>query len=243
VGTTYDTFTYTTSPWSNSSTSVDYGYVTSDYITLSKEQDMASFSATSKKKKDNGIKFHSKIVPWVMQNIGFDAAGAYLLLYSPLYNVNKRDICRDFSALRKKGYATIMLPIDNYNCASSVVGNNCTSFNHIFVDGVLEHMPGAMAQALFLKGIMAALYAGRTSYLILSSRSREQIRKEAERSNYPVDGKGYLITLPDKKQSRIEGLDYNEVKSIIAYGRIGPTVHSNILKELNNTHLIVSNWS
>ena len=192
------------------------------------------------KKKDH--KFKSEIMNWTMKHLKFGLNDICVLFHSPMYTRRSSELLNDFQPLPMLGYVAQTVPAHDYiEHVAFADRGRFTNFTKIFVDGVLEHMPGIMAQALLLKKLMARLHPERPGYLILRTNTREQIRKEAERNNYPKDGKGYLVTLPGGQQSRIEGIDEEELRTIIAYGRIGSIRKSDISSKIKGSYIIIWN--
>ena len=227
----------TTSDWGTTST--QYYTFLNNGVVMSRE-DM-TFNKRGKKnnqakKKEN---FKSELMNWVINNLGLDSSDIAMIFHSPMYTQRNSMMLSDFDKLKALGYNAHTIPSSSHIVYDPYKGQKL--FGRIFVDGALEHMPGVMAQALFLKNLMYKLHRERSSYLILSTKTREQIREEAEHNNYPEDGKGYLITLPDGNQSRIEGIDDKEIKTLIAYGRIGSIWKTDTLSKVKGSHIILQN--
>lgn len=192
----------------------------------------------SRKSAKNGT-FKSEMLKWTVDNVGLNPDGAMILINSPISNLRDNALMKDFQRSVSLGYASHITQATTY-----IVDNPFDGHKHlvrIFVDGVLEHLPGTMAQALFLKRLMSKMHPGRACYLMLCTKTREQLHKEAKHNNYPPDGGGYLVTLPGGKQSRIEGIDNSEVESLIAYGRLGSIWKSDTLSKLRGSHIIIWN--
>jgi len=162
-----------------------------------------------------------------------------MLYHSPMYTTHNNALLKDFSMLSALGYSMIVVPASSHIVHDPYEGQR--SYTMIFVDGVLEHISGIMAQALFLKKVMSKLNPEKRSYLILHTKTRNRVAKEAKRNNYPKDGTGYLVTFPDRKQARIEGIDDDEVKALIAYGRLRSILKTDTLSKVKGSHIILWN--
>ena len=235
-----DEYTYNTAnaPSFDSSSGITQYYTTTGHV-MSRE-DMPKKKKQSKNKKNP--KFKSEIINWAIKQFKLDLSDVCAMFHSPMYTRRSSDLLNDFQLLPTLGYVAKSVPAHEYTKHGPFTERgNFVNLTKVFVDGVLEHLPGIMAQALFLKRLMARFHPERPGYLILSTKTREQICKEAERNNYPKDGKGYLVTLPGGQQARLEGIDDEEVRTIITYGRIGSIWKNDALSKIKGSHIIIWN--
>jgi len=160
----------------------------------------------------------SELYKWVNSIIPMSHNHANLLIHSCMYTKRTSHLLKYFLEMH------LNMPV-NYDTMSfdGNISRNTyqkTSFRHIFIDGVLEHIPNMMAQALFLRSLLYGSYTRNRKYLILRVRSNEIIKKEAIRNNYPSVNNGYLITGNYGVQSIIEGMSETNLLDLLRYARI-----------------------
>jgi len=210
-----------------------------DIVDMSREN-MANNKKSKKKQRELKNNFRSDLMTWITDNISPRPAGRQMLYHSPMYTTHNNALLKDFSMLSALGCSMLAVPASSHIVYDPYEGQR--SYAVIFVDGVLEHISGIMAQALFLKKMMSKLNPEKRSYLILHTKTKDRVAKEAQRNNYPKDGAGYLVTFPDRKQARIEGIDDDEVKALIAYGRLRSILKTDTLSKIKGSHIILWNW-
>jgi len=232
-----DYTTSTSSIYTSSNGWVSVGSSDND-VKMSREN-MANNKKSKKKQRELKTNFKSDLMTWITNNIVPKPTGRQMLYHSPMYTTHNNALLKDFSMLSALGYSMLATPASSYIVYDPYEGQR--AYTMIFVDGVLEHIPGIMAQALFLKKIMSKLNSEKRSYLILHTKTRNRVDKEAKRNNYPKDGAGYLVTFPDRKQARIEGIDDDEVKALIAYGRLRSIFKTDTLSKVKGSHIILWN--
>jgi hypothetical protein len=235
---TYEGYITTSASTTSTSWSTTANYVSYSDVEMSRDN-MAFNKKTKKKQSKKKNEFKSEIMSWAVKELGLDSGNITLLFHSPMHTTRNSMLLKDFNLLADIGYTVRSIPTRDHRVYDPFDSPGLIS--RVFVDGVLEHMPGIMSQALFLKKLMTLLYRDRSSYLILHTKTRKQIHEEAKRNNYPKDERGYLVTLPGGMQSRIEGINDDEVKALIAYGRIGSIWKSDTLSKVNGSHIILWN--
>ena len=186
-----------------------------------------------KAKNKERYEYKSPLLKWARENIKFDSGRSHLIVLSPMFTERNNNILRDFRYLRRRvGYNIFERYMDSgvfndiFKRYSAYDGIDDV-FQTIFIDGVLEHLPGIMARALFIKAATNKLRYGTFSCIILRTRSRRTIKEMAKKYNYPKDGNGYLITLSNGSQSYLEGINSDELQATLKYGRINNIYNNN----------------
>jgi len=193
-------------------------------------------------KKNKKRAYRSKLIN-IMSTSGFFNNNLISLIHSPLHTVRNNKVLRDVNNMRLN-YEVYISHTTDYD-VQHILGIVSGIVKVIIINGPLEHMPNMMYKALFLKQAVNYLRPDKHSYLVVCVKNRKQLKKEAELNNYPPDKDGYLVTMPDRNQSRIEGMDKDELVNLINYGRIGfidKNINS-ILSPIEDSCIVISNKS
>jgi len=158
-------------------------------------------------------KMQSKLVQKLLNDIGINMGRSVECVHAPKTSADSNIYVKDIVTLQKQGYVVNLYPFEPDNNKNRIE-YGCGA---VFLINILEFLPNIMAQALALKECIGYMDGSNHSIIVVSSRTKEDLKKEAEDKKYKKKDDGFLIEVPGKKPLYAEGIHKDHIANLFKY--------------------------